>query len=262
MHLRDCPICLGSEPRMLQFSTGTEWPLVACASCGFVYLGRVPGYRSQVEDYGWERIARGGNKRPKPPAKSLLGRISAATNWRMGIARMRERRRRSPLSGTTGNVLDIGCCNGCGIPPGPTPFGIEISAVLAAHGRPLFEARGGTVICAPAVEGLDAFEDGFFSAVLLRSYLEHEERPRAVLEKVFARLKAGGIAFVRVPDYGSINRRLFGRSWCGFRFPDHVNYFSDATLRDLARRVGLRYRRTNWYSILDDNLIVELTKPH
>ena len=179
----------------------------------------------------------------------------------MTLARIKERLSPNPLLGTTGNVLDVGSCgNGCLVPAGPTPFGIEISPALTDSGRPYFEARGGTVICAPAVHGLDSFENDFFSAALLRSYLEHEEAPRTVLEKVFARLRPGGVAFVRVPNYGSVNRRLLGLSWCGFRFPHHVNYFTSRTLRDLARRVGFRYRRTNWYSIFDDNLIVELTK--
>jgi hypothetical protein len=43
---------------------------------------------------------------------------------------------------------------------------------------------------------------------------------------------------MKTPNYASLNRRLMGMRWSGFRFPDHVNYFTPATLRELARRAG------------------------
>jgi SAM-dependent methyltransferase len=157
-------------------------------------------------------------------------------------------------------VLDIGCGDGCRIPEGPTPFGIEVSQGLAMQARPHFQARGGDVVHAPALTGLDSFSNDTFTAIIMRSYLEHEAQPRAVLTKAFARLDKGGVVYVRVPNFGSVNRRVMGARWCGFRFPDHVNYFSGKTLRKLAEQIGFKYRRINWYSLLDDNLIVELHK--
>lgn len=53
-----------------------------------------------------------------------------------------------------------------------------------------------------------------------------------------------------------------GAKWCGFRFPDHVNYFSSRSLRSLAEGVGLAYVRTNWLSLRDDNIIAVLRRPH
>jgi hypothetical protein len=43
---------------------------------------------------------------------------------------------------------------------------------------------------------------------------------------------------VKVPNFASVNRRLRGNRWCGFRFPDHVNYFTPATLARLAHEAG------------------------
>lgn len=95
--------------------------------------------------------------------------------------------------------------------------------------------------------------------MLLRSYLEHEFQARSVLQKVYRKLQPGGRVFVRVPDFGSINRRVMGSKWCGFRLPDHVNYFCDNTLRRLAEGAGFHYARTNRLSLFDDNLIAVLT---
>ena len=95
----------------------------------------------------------------------------------------------------------------------------------------------------------------------MRSYLEHESQPRLALERAFAKLAPGGRVYVRVPNFGGLNRRIMGAQWCGFRFPDHVNYFTGTSLRRLAGQAGFRYRRLNGYSIFGDNLIVELRKP-
>jgi hypothetical protein len=45
---------------------------------------------------------------------------------------------------------------------------------------------------------------------------------------------------VKTPNFASLNRRAMGMRWSGFRFPDHVNYFTPATLSEIARRTGFR----------------------
>ncbi len=52
-----------------------------------------------------------------------------------------------------------------------------------------------------------------------------------------------------------------GRSWCGWRFPDHINYFSPATLGHLVVDIGFSYKWVNWLSVFDDNIIAELSAP-
>jgi hypothetical protein len=61
-----------------------------------------------------------------------------------------------------------------------------------------------------------------------------------VLKALLPRLSPGGVALVKVPNYGSINRWVMGRRWCGFRFPDHLNYFTPARLRTMAEECGYR----------------------
>lgn len=258
MDARDCEVCASQQRRPLPALSPQEWPLVACGRCGFVYLAKVPTYDALAEEYAWERTSAAVTEQRK---KTFLGRLAAATRWRMKLGVAQDRLRRDRVLAVSGNVLDIGCGGGCRVPPGPTPFGIEVSRALAEHARPEFEARGGFVVNAAAVDGLDKFGDAFFSGILMRSYLEHESQPRLALEKAFAKLKHGGRIYVRVPDFGGLNRRIVGAKWCGFRFPDHVNYFSGTSLRQLTEQIGFRYRRLNRFSLFDDNLIVELTKP-
>ena len=89
------------------------------------------------------------------------------------------------------------------------------------------------------MEGLKSFAAGFFTAATLRSYLEHELHPRAVLTELHRTLAPGGVALVKVPNYASLNRRVTGRKWCGFRYPDHLNYFTPASLAPHGRGMRL-----------------------
>ena len=252
---KHCEVCLGDKSTPIAKLTVTQWPVVRCEACGFVYLGDTPEYAELADELAWEKSF---EKEKARRNEKLLGRLNSATRWRLSLGK--DHRRIARFVSVAGNVLDIGCGGRCRVPPGPTPFGIEISDVLAARAQDAFAARGGHVVHAPALEGLEAFPENFFSAMLMRSFLEHEKQPRAVLQRARACLKPGGSVYVRVPDYGSINRRVMGVRWCGFRFPDHVNYFSEGTLKRLAEAVGFTYRRLNRLSVFDDNLIVVLAK--
>jgi len=255
---RSCEICGSSNWGLIARDIAVDWPLVQCGHCSFVYLQKVPTYAALARDFPWEVTFTAEKHRR---STSRFGWLDAATRWRTYPGQALDRYRSRHVLGLTGNVLDVGCGGSCRVPAGPTPFGIEISAVLAAQAVPAFAARGGRVIHASAVDGVDAFADAFFSAILMRSYLEHEAQPRLVLQKSFGKLAPGGRVFVRVPDYGSINRRALGKRWCGFRFPDHVNYFTGRSLRRLAESTGFTYRRINWLSPFDDNVIAVLSRP-
>ena len=97
---------------------------------------------------------------------------------------------------------------------------------------------------------------------MMHSYLEHEVQYRELLAGCFRCLKPGGKAFVRVPNFSSVNRRMSGAKWPGFRYPDHVNYFTPKTLRAAATEAGFDFKLTNKATIwLDDNIQALLIKP-
>lgn len=254
---RSCPICETSQHTPLEAYSVTEWPVVRCDCCDLVYLARGIDYSALKQDHAWEKSHKQETKRRR---KHLLYRLDQATRFRLKLGGDADRRWVMSAVREPGNVLDIGCGTQCRLGGGVVPFGIEISESLAQRADPIYRARGGRVVNAPAHEGLDQFEDGFFSAVIMRSYLEHEALPRTVIAKVNRKLKPGGIALVKVPDFGCIGRRVMGVKWCGFRFPDHLNYFTEGTLRLLAVANGFRFKRQNLIPRLNDNLYAMLTR--
>ena len=76
----------------------------------------------------------------------------------------------------------------------------------------------------------------------LGASLEHEADPLPVLKGLRRVLAPTAFAVVKVPNYGSLNRIVMGQRWCGFRYPDHLNYFSPDTLRAMAKKAGFETR--------------------
>jgi len=241
---RACPLC-GAEDAASRPGYGEGiWRLVECRRCGFAYLDRAPDYAALFEAMAWEKTTVGEVER-RAALRPISHRLSKLTRARMRILPRKTMPTLVARHAQPGNVVDLGCGTGtqlAGLSDAYVPFGIEISSEAAATANRLFAERGGWAVNAPSVEGLKSFADGFFTAATLRSYLEHELHPRAVLAELHRALAAGGVALVKVPNYASLNRHLTGRKWCGLRYPDHLNYFTPASLTRMAEVCGYRAR--------------------
>ncbi|MEJ8572138.1 class I SAM-dependent methyltransferase [Microbaculum marinum] len=238
---RSCPSCGAANDDVAggRYSR-PPWSIKECPACGFVYLDPVPRYEALIDTLSWEKSRESENRR-RADERPVSYRVSASLRKRNRLFPRKDIARLAERYAPPGNVVDIGCAEGgraMTLAADYTPFGVEISAELAAQADGHFSTRGGRCVLAPALQGLRTFEDGFFTAAMLRSFLEHETQPREVLAELARTLTPGGVAIVKVPNYGSLNRRLTGRKWCGFRFPDHVNYFTPESLRAMAGRQG------------------------
>jgi 2-polyprenyl-3-methyl-5-hydroxy-6-metoxy-1,4-benzoquinol methylase len=153
--------------------------------------------------------------------------------------------------------LDVGCGDGKKtvlIPealhrrgePLVRPVGIEVSKVQAMEAQERFATYGGECIKAPALEGMAQIGDGTINLIVLLSFLEHEMQPVELLRACAAKLAPGGRIIIKVPNFACWNRRVRQAKWCGFRYPDHVNYFTPATLESALQRAGLQRRPRGW----------------
>ncbi|MGF1554513.1 MAG: class I SAM-dependent methyltransferase [Paracoccaceae bacterium] len=253
---RPCPACAAPATRASDTGYGrAKWRVVACGGCGFVYLANPPGDEAlEADDFAWETTsaAEEGARKQRAPA---LYRLDYATRWRTALTRPDEMARFRRWFGEGGAVLDVGCADGTRVQPPFTPYGIEVSRALAAKADRRMRAMGGYCLQGTGAEAIGRFEPASFDGVVMRSYLEHELEPARALAAAHRALKSSGRVYVKVPNYGSINRRVVGRQWCGFRHPDHVNYFTPASLRAMAAAAGFDLRIVNWANlVLDDNI--------
>jgi 2-polyprenyl-3-methyl-5-hydroxy-6-metoxy-1,4-benzoquinol methylase len=199
-----------------------------------VYIPAVPDYQEHVDHFTWERsYARETQQRRKSPfyrfhpllrfRKALPATVQL--NWVMRHVRQ-------------GALLDIGCGGGEFLAQA-TPFfqvsGIELSPALAKAAQE--RTPTATIYQMPGASM--SVPAGAFDVITMFSYLEHEVYPLQVLTHARDALRPEGILCIKVPNYASLNRRVRGSSWCGYRFPDHCNYFTPSTLRQLLHRAGL-----------------------
>lgn len=257
---RECPACLSEDARPLMHYSRDGWNMVQCARCDQVYLNEAPIYEALSEELAWTKqfAKEAARRRQKTP---IVQWLDAKTRWRLHMFREDEWAYIAQRV-AAGRVLDVGCGPVNRIPETFTPFGIEIEKETAAIADEKMRSRGGWAVHAPALDGLAQFEDGFFNGIIMRSYLEHEAQPRAVLETCYRKLAPGGVIYVKVPNFGTLNRAVRGGEWCGFRYPDHLNQFTIPGLKLLAQSLGYRFELKNRLTrYTNDNLHSFLIRP-
>lgn len=259
----DCPI-LGrpTETAATPYSRD-GYRLVQCLETGFVYLENPPAYEEVRDDFPWEQTMQAERER-RQRSEPIVSRLSSlAKRAKQWIAPRRNKMYSLAARAASGlgnkqpiRLLDIGCgCGGLAVDccqrfaaagRDAEPIGVELSTQLAQAAGERFAEWSGRVIAEPALTGVERMDDASVDVALMASFLEHDPRPLDLLRALRPKLVEGGAAIVKVPNFASLNRHLRGKRWCGFRFPDHVNYFTPATLTRLAEEAGYTVDPASW----------------
>jgi 2-polyprenyl-3-methyl-5-hydroxy-6-metoxy-1,4-benzoquinol methylase len=263
---RNCPYCSHNNAIKAPTCFGNEiWEIKACASCNFVYIETVPVYESLSEDFAWEKtsVAEKARKAFRDPIKYFIS--EQLKFFRRSILKRNKLPQLIQKYFTKGNVLDIGCAGGvllANLDQIYTPHGIEISKNLAQKANKQVKLRGGYVVHNDALSGLKKLPSNYFSGVILSAFLEHEINPKEVLREIYRTLSPSGSCIIKVPNFASINRLVRGKKWCGFRLPDHVNYFTPANLVGMCLGAGFHIRQFKFLDRLpiSDNMWIIIQK--
>jgi 2-polyprenyl-3-methyl-5-hydroxy-6-metoxy-1,4-benzoquinol methylase len=217
---------------------GGVYELHRCDACGLVWDAPMPGEAELARAYsqayyssteakfnplieGWTRYS--GRKR----AQALLRRHGRDTS---GI-----------------RVLDVGCGRGVLLQgfreEGADALGIE---------------RGGSGF--EEIEGIEALSlddllasGRTFDVIVIWHVLEHLPDPQESLVKCRQLLASGGSLFVEVPNFGSLQAKLFGARWFHLDLPRHLFHFTPATLAAALRKAVFSVKSKATFSI-DQNL--------
>ncbi len=255
------------------------WSLVRCRETGFVFLANPPDYSQLESEFAWEETSveeRGRRSLEEP----IVSRVSTFAKTVKSIAYPRRKKIASlTLAAIQGrnqgdplHLLDVGCGTGelmvdiyhrfAKAGRKVIPHGIEVSKRLALISEDRVAGLGGKVIFANAIEGVSGLEPGSMDVVVMHSFLEHECRPLSLLQQLRPVLSPNGRVILKVPNFACWNRIFRGRKWCGFRYPDHVNYFTPHTLGRLTQEAGFTVCRQNFLEKfpLSDNMYAILSK--
>jgi 2-polyprenyl-3-methyl-5-hydroxy-6-metoxy-1,4-benzoquinol methylase len=143
-------------------------------------------------------------------------------------------------------LLDVGCATG----------GFLHEAALNA---PEWELRGvelspDAANTARTEFGLDVVQGDVFSTslcggeygmVTMWHILEHTNSPLETLERISTLLAPNGWLFIELPNWNSLGRLVRGSRWSQLKPPEHINFFTPASLRRAVEQAGLFVLRSN-----------------
>jgi len=181
----------------------------------------------------------------EPYAQGVEGTKGLLSNldYRYGIAkrcRVITKRKRP------GRILDVGCgvghfLNGMKL-RGWQALGTEVSKEAAAYARERFDLE---VFVGPLEQA--GFPAAYFDAVTLWHVLEHLHDPLATLLEINRLLKEDGLLVFAIPNWHSLDARLFGEFWVGLDMPRHLYVFPRPALEELLARSGFRIAETRCF---------------
>jgi SAM-dependent methyltransferase len=216
----------GLIPTTDKFGTALA-DLVRCPSCGHRQTEPMPAdavlesaYSDAASDDYVEEAAG-----QRETARRALARIERhlAPDQGNGAARKRQ-------------LLDLGCWVGFllaeAVDRGWEAVGVEPSQFASAYARDELglDVRTGELFTSP-------LPLGHFDAVVMGDVIEHLPRPGEALERMASLLRPGGVAWMALPDAGSVVARGMGRRWWSV-IPTHVQFFTRASIRTLLERHG------------------------
>jgi SAM-dependent methyltransferase len=222
--------------------TALRFAIVGCAQCGFAYLNPRP----RMEALGQFYPAGYWYTESEQP-KGLVAAIKALEARYRRALLMGEVKRLKRLVPPGGKLLDVGCGSGDMVrlagEAGLVASGIEFSPEAVRYAR---EARGLDVREGTLEAG--AYPDGAFDAVSLFHVLEHLPDPVGTLREARRLLTPDGRVLIQVPNFASVQARLFGARWHAVEAPRHFHQFTPGTLTRAVEAAGLTVEAVDHHS--------------
>jgi SAM-dependent methyltransferase len=221
-----CPAC--GSTKSVPFLQSRDWffirqPLYQVNRCEDCHLGRLENPPA-VEDLG-EHYGADYDKMITTPGDIYPHHWDLVRNKLLQYAQR-------------GSILDIGCSSGSFLRTLKGPdwklYGIEMSAPVAEQAR---LSTGAEVFVGDVMQA--SYAHNQFDAVTGFHVLEHMHDPREVMSRVFSWLKPGGIFTLTLPNFDSLEARMFGRYWFGLDVPRHLWQFTPTSLAAMAKSAGL-----------------------
>ncbi len=217
----DCPLCGTGTPQRPRHAF-PPYGVVECSGCGLWLLS--PRLR---EARALELYQGAAYYDSSEAGRGYDEYLDVRGNWiRTFDQRLVAMARHQPH----GRVLDVGCGPGffleAATARGYEAFGVDPSAYAVELARRRFGHR----VQVGVLETAD-YVPGTFDVVTAFDAFEHVYDPNRFLAAAARLLRPGGVVVITTPDRTSLLSRLSGRRWVSFKIPEHVFYWSPATMR-------------------------------
>ncbi len=247
-----CPICEAPvaravlEARDWEWGSGQSFSFVKCGRCGLVRIDPRPTPEELSRFYpqeNWPRLQAAGD----PLGAWILG-----VPWRQ-LMRSRAAAIRAVVPGPA-RLLEIGCGDGYFLRY-MHESGWEVEGIEPA--RPAVEfarERLGVGVHCGRLEELSLRERAY-DVIYMHHVFEHLASPLETLRCLRPLLAEGGWLYLAVPNWRSLDRKIFGACWVGLKPPQHLFVYDRATLQSLLAKAGFVLRKSATYSREGTSLI-------
>lgn len=241
----NCPVC-GSPEIKLMLSpkdytvSGQTFPIVECGQCSLRFTQDVPDERSIGPYYKAESYISHTNT-----SKGLINRIYKTVRRKTLV---RKRKLVEKFTGKkNGKLLDVGSGTGSFVnemkQAGWETLGLEPDE----DARRIAGEQHQLELAAPAV--LYNLPQESFDAVTLWHVLEHVHDLNGYIRQLKKILAPAGRLFIAVPNYTSLDAKIYGEFWAAYDVPRHLYHFSPLSMQTLMEKNGLRIiqYKPMWY---------------
>ena len=214
-----CDACGADEGRVLfhafdyNYGYAGQFAIVRCRRCGLVYVNPRPGDDELIcyyPDQDYHCFRYGAPASPLAPAHHFM-RATARANI------------------TRGRVCDIGCGSGQFLASAKASGWHVTGIELNEYARHLCQQVLPEANFFRSLTDAD-FPTNDFDAVTMWHVLEHLPSPMVTLRQINRILRPGGILGVAVPNFGSLERKVWGKRWIQIAAPIHLYHFEMVTL--------------------------------
>lgn len=233
-----CPSCGGLQWRLVlagvsdqRYHTEGRFDLMGCTHCGTIATVPQLSPSDLLSRYGDDYASFGESDASRGPR--LIRQIvwfpyHLRWGWNDEVDLM-----------PPGRALDVGCGTGSWLAEvirrGWNADGLEPNAP-AAEEADRRVAGSGTVFNRSMEDVSLPFET--YDLVRMSHVLEHLIDPGQAARRVNHWLRMGGLFVLQLPDWSSLERRVFGRSWFGLDVPRHTWHFGPEQLTTLLEHAG------------------------
>jgi SAM-dependent methyltransferase len=218
-----------------------RFDLVRCCDCGLVRTAPRPSVGSIAEFY-------------PPSYVSFAAGVPSTSAWYAvlrSVVRLPYVLRYGSAdpwfrpSADTNRLLDVGCGTGVYLEAmanlGWSVRGVEPDAAAAGRAAERLGVQPDRIFVG-RVEDAD-FPPETFDLVTMAHVLEHLHNPRGALESIHRWLRPAGIIRLWLPNFESIESRVFRQLWFGLDVPRHLYHFGPHTIRAILESAGFSVER-------------------
>ncbi|HVT87099.1 MAG TPA: class I SAM-dependent methyltransferase [Chitinophagaceae bacterium] len=245
IHYTNCPVCGSADIRNVLSAkdhtvSGELFSITECNSCSFRFTQDVPDADSIAPYYKSEDYISHTDE-----TKGLIGTLYKKIRRRTLI---RKRKLIEKATGILkGSLLDVGCGTGAFV------HEMQLKNWIVTGLEPDAGARE----LAKRLYNLDLKDQNelfhlpgsSLDAITLWHVLEHVHDLDGYIQQLKLLLKESGKLFIAVPNYTSLDARIYKEYWAAYDVPRHLYHFSPLSMQRLMEKNGLKIIKYKpmWY---------------